>query len=77
MTSEKMGRLVGGDVCCEASGANAYDSGCSCDVITHYTGDDRPLNSQGKPVSTTYSPLYGKGDWVLQSQLIAENGACR
>jgi len=74
LTPEKMGELVGGAICCEASGANAYSSNCSCDVITHYTGEDMPVNSQGKPVSTTYTPLYGKGDWTLQSELIAERG---
>ena len=74
LTPEKMGELVGGAICCSASGPNAYGSNCSCDVVYHYSGEDVQLNSNGKPITESYSPLYGKRDTELQSLLISQNG---
>ena len=74
LTPEKMGRLVGGAVCCTTSEAGAYGTDCSCDVVYHYSGEDVQLNSNGKPITESYSPLYGKRDTELQSLLISQNG---
>jgi len=76
LTPEKMGKLIGGSVCCEPSNGGNYGSttNYSCDVVFHYSGDDIPLDKNGQPKPTLISPLAGKSDMQNQSLLISQNG---
>lgn len=74
LTPEKMGELVGGDVCCTTSEPNSYGTTCSCDVVYHYSGADVQVNANGKPITTSYTPLYGELDTKYQSFLISKYG---
>ena len=76
LTPEKMGELVGGAVCCTTSGAGNYGdySNCSCDVVFHYSGEDVRMDANGKPITTSCSPLQGKDDIKHQGLLISQYG---
>ena len=79
LTPEKMGKLVGGEVCCETTGGGTIGNfaNCSCDVSCHYSGDDVPVDANGLPKPTTIIPLQGKNDMKYQSLIISQYGSCK